>query len=296
MIGQRLRVYPATAFLVRANPDTSLLVFRQAQYGGRKVVLEVLDDLSLAVQTVQAVLVGSYPVVGIAAHEHTGDTGRAYVIASTQFIAHIVESRRLGRMHIDTFLQQAQPRIAVAVLTDAVHLGSTQVYVPAIVRIVRHRTRPGVIDSQTQAVVAYQDAVVVAHIERRDMLQPGAVNMHGHVSVQPEHTGIGRCDIDAPFAVFADTTNHTEFIFTLKVASDVLAVIAQQSLALSHQPEAFVTVFHHTVNRLDVSQQTTYLACFPLLYGRLTGTGLFRSHAQHAMCRGTHQNVTIATL
>lgn len=128
------------------------------------------------------------------------------------------------------------------------------------------------------------------------MLRTSAVNMHGHVTVQPEHAGIGRCDIDAPLAVLADATNHSEFISTLEIALDFLSVIAQQSLTLGYQPEVPITVLHHPVNRLDIRQQSAQLAGLPFLYSHFPRAGLFRRHAQHAMCRGAHQNVTIATL
>ena len=166
MVGQCLRVYPSAALLESAYPDAALLVFGHAQYGGREALLEVLDHLSLGVQAVQSVLVGTYPIQRIAAHEHTGDAGRPNDIAGSQFVAHIVETCCLGRMHIDTLLQQSQPGVAVAILADAIDLGRAQVHVATVVRIVRNGTRLRIVDGQSQPVVAYQNAIVMAHVER----------------------------------------------------------------------------------------------------------------------------------
>ena len=126
----------------------------------------MLDHLSLGVQAIQTVLVGTYPIQRIAAHEHTGDAGRPNDIAGSQFVAHIVETCCLGRMHIDTLLQQSQPGVAVAILADAIDLGRAQVHVATVVRIVRNSTRLRIVDGQSQSVVAYQNAIVMAHVER----------------------------------------------------------------------------------------------------------------------------------
>ena len=69
-------------------------------------------------------------------------------------------------MHIDTLLQQSQPGVAVAILADAIDLGRAQVYVAAVVGIVRNGTRLRIVDGQSQPVVAYQNAIVMAHVER----------------------------------------------------------------------------------------------------------------------------------
>ena len=69
-------------------------------------------------------------------------------------------------MHIDTLLQQSQPGVAVAILADAIDLGRAQVHIAAVVRIVRNGTRLRIVDGQSQSVVAYQNAIVMAHVER----------------------------------------------------------------------------------------------------------------------------------
>ena len=115
-----------------------------------------------------------------------------------------MEACRLPGMHVDAFLQQTQPDVAVLVFADGIDLGSVEVNIAAIIGIVCQCACVGVVYGQPHAVIAQHDVALVVDIQHGDVLVASLVNMDGDIAVQAVEPCIGRSDEDTALAVLAD--------------------------------------------------------------------------------------------
>ena len=139
----------AQTFFIGAQPDTSLHVFAETQYGSREIVLEMFHHLVLTVQTVESVAVGTYPTITVGTAHHTDNASRSNDITRAELITHIAEAHGMARLHIDTLLQQSEPHVAITVLTNGIDLRRAQVDITTEIGIVEQTVVLGVVDGQS---------------------------------------------------------------------------------------------------------------------------------------------------
>ena len=77
-----------------------------------------MGNIRSALQAIKTVFVGTYPCLTLAVNQRTDDTGGTDDVLCSQLVAHVTEGHRLARLHIDTFLKQADPHVAAAVFND----------------------------------------------------------------------------------------------------------------------------------------------------------------------------------
>ena len=188
-------------------------IFTDRENGGREVVFEMLDRLVVIVLTIESVLVGAYPVVAVRTTHDTGNTCCSNGILSAQLVTHIAERHHSTRLHIDSLLEQAQPYITIDILINAIYLGSSEVNLATIVRIINVIAIIGIIDTQSQSVVANHDMSTAIGVEGRDVLSTCGIDMARRVANQFKHTGMSRCNEDAALMVLTDVAYHTGFLF-----------------------------------------------------------------------------------
>ena len=163
--------------------------------------------------TIESVLVGAYPVVAVRTTHDTGNTCCSNGILSAQLVTHIAKTYGLAGVHVDTFLEQTQPYVAVLVHVDAIYFSCTEVYITAVVGVVDIIAIIRIIDAQPQAVVTYHDMTAIIGVEGRDVLSTCGIDMAWRVANQFKHTGMRRCNEDAALMVLTDVAYHTGFLF-----------------------------------------------------------------------------------
>ena len=118
------------------------------------MVFIVISQVFVLIETIESVLVRADPCPAFAIYEDARYTGFTDRVQRSQLIAHIVE-RRLGTgLHIDAFLQQAQPDITRLVFHNTVALALREIDFLTVVWIVFERSCLGVENGDALAVIA----------------------------------------------------------------------------------------------------------------------------------------------
>ena len=161
MILQTGRINPSSTLAIGSHPDASVGTFFNVHDSRRDACQQVLLEPVAGIEDVDAILISTHPRPVTAVDQHADDTSRTDGITPvTELIAHITEALGGDGLAIESLLEQAEPEVAVAVLSDGIHLALGQVYLKAEEGIVDHTVLPGIIDGDTLAVVAYDDTVV----------------------------------------------------------------------------------------------------------------------------------------
>ena len=146
----------------------AVAVFGDGHHRFWEPILVVLEQLLVGVETIKTILVGADPCPPMTVDEGADDAGGAYLVAFAQFISHIAELRPYAGLHVESFLQQAQPDVATAVFCDGINLGGGEVDVGVVERIVHQSAGLGIVDTQAIAIVTDEDVASVAEIELGD--------------------------------------------------------------------------------------------------------------------------------
>ena len=169
---------------IGAQPDTSLQVFAETQYGSREIILEMFHHLVLTVQTVESVAVGTYPTITVGTAHHTGNASRSNDVTRAELIAHIAKAHGMARLHVDTLLQQSEPHVAITVLTNGIDLRRAQVDITAEIGIVDQVVVLRVVDGQSRTVVTQHDVLASVDIQRGNMFVACGLDMDGRIAVK----------------------------------------------------------------------------------------------------------------
>ena len=285
MVGTKSGINISEALAIGADPDTAVPIFTNAHDGGRTTFLEMLDQRDiLNVQTIKTVLVGTYPHASLAVGHDTDHAGLTDNVTLAELIAHIMETHGFTGLHIDAFLQQAQPDITAAVFHHGIDLALAQRYLAAIVGIVFNCSGLGIINGNALAVVAEHHATVMATEHRRDMMITRHVKM-------TEVATLGRTDIDTvrrsahidvAFVVTTKPASRVALLFRGEVTADILPVIFQQAFMTGDNPDMSLQVFHKVVDRMDILQHTAHLLRMATV-----------NHLEQAMTGGSGQQLAI---
>ena len=159
------RIDPGETLTIGAYPDMSLVIFLERHHRSRNAFYIVFEHTMLAIETIEAVLISTYPSPTLTIDEGADDTGATQLVALALLIAHIAEALEGDRLFIDTFLQQTKPEVTTVIFSNGVDLALLEIDLHAVEGIVQYTVVLGLIDGETLSVVADDDTTVVVAVE-----------------------------------------------------------------------------------------------------------------------------------
>ena len=283
----RQRVHPSAALSVGTQPDAALGVFGHGKDGARALG-EMACRGKAAVHQVEAVFVGAYPCTAVAVDEGARHTVGADDVVVAQAVAHIAEVHFCLGLHEESFLQQTNPDVAVAVFEDGHRLALGHVHLTAVEGIAGQQVVLRIVDGDTLSVATHQQTAVAGGAERVDgqscrLLDECELPF---LLVEAVDSLAGGSHIDVALRVLTDFAEHRPVAGILEEGGAALALDEHEAVVLGDHPETSHGVFH---GKADVA-----LVAAQLLVG-LSGSRLL-VQPQDAIARRAGQDVALAGL
>ena len=206
----------------------------------------------MLIHIIKAILICTNPRTALLVDKHTHDTSIADYITATKTRPHITETTRLDRLAVDALLQQAKPQVALAVFGNGIYLADREINLEAEKRIIDESTRLGVEESNTFTIVANQDIVCMIAEQGRYRSAACTCYRHESITLLLQHTCIRCTHVDMAILILCQLRHH-QFGAILQIATQLRAVVTEQTIFLGNEPQLAFMVFEHRNDSMQIS-------------------------------------------